>query len=414
MIPWISCPWHVFQKCEPDHETGGGFGRKRLVLGLDIEIDLPIGFFERHLFDHTAFGLVEGETGKDLPLGIILSDGDLAAVVARPIAEVQGTGIIGMDVFKAGGTLVPEGQPFGIGQFAIGEILTVVELVFGLHIGEKVVVGLQCFGIAMLGDPLLDPVDLLLLFCPVQSHIGLFPGRIFIPGIIEKGHGIIVFFVLYRVVGVTVALYATDRGALPDLESGIGTVDHGGYPELFIVGAPFVVVHGVPVERGRDQLVYGRVGQQVARQLLDGELIVGHVLVERLDHPIAVRPHTAAQVFFIALGIGIACQIKPPARPFFTKSGLGQEAVYIGCIGDLAIGKGIEQLLIGREPGKIQGQPSGDGVGRGFAIGLERLPFHPGQYESIDVIFNKGPVRSSILKPASWGTIGKGTLSGRE
>ena len=45
-------------------------------------------------------------------------------------------------------------------------------------------------------------------------------------------------------------------------------------------------------------------GQQVAGELLDQELVVGHVAVERVDHPVAPRPLLARQVLLVA----VACR----------------------------------------------------------------------------------------------------------
>ena len=54
---------------------------------------------------------------------------------------------------------------------------------------------------------------------------------------------------------------------------------------------PSALVAMIAVETRRDLLVERRVRQQVARDLLDRELIERHVAVERVDHPVAPRPH---------------------------------------------------------------------------------------------------------------------------
>jgi hypothetical protein len=45
-----------------------------------------------------------------------------------------------------------------------------------------------------------------------------------------------------------------------------------------------------------DDLVFGRVWQQVAGKLLDDELVEGLVAVEGFDHPVTVGPDRAAGV----------------------------------------------------------------------------------------------------------------------
>jgi hypothetical protein len=50
----------------------------------------------------------------------------------------------------------------------------------------------------------------------------------------------------------------------------------------------------VPVKRRRDDLLVARIRQQVARDLLEREPVVGLVGVERTDDVIAIRPDRAA------------------------------------------------------------------------------------------------------------------------
>ncbi len=58
-------------------------------------------------------------------------------------------------------------------------------------------------------------------------------------------------------------------------------------------------------------LVERRVRQQVAGELLDGELVERQVLVEGLDHPVAVRPHLAVVVEVDAVRVGVAGDVEP-------------------------------------------------------------------------------------------------------
>ena len=56
------------------------------------------------------------------------------------------------------------------------------------------------------------------------------------------------------------------------------------------------------------------VRQQIAGELLDGELVELLILVERLDDPIAIGPHFAVVVEVHAMRIGISGRIEPIAR----------------------------------------------------------------------------------------------------
>ena len=136
---------------------------------------------------------------------------------------------------------------------------------------------------------------------------------------IEDREGAIVLLVADRIVRVAVALCASDRRALPDGPGRVHPVHDGGDTELFVVGAAFRIRHRVAMETRRDPLPFGRVRQQVARELLNGELVEGEVVVERLDDPIAIPPHGPIRVRFVPLRVCIACQIQPHRGPPFAE-----------------------------------------------------------------------------------------------
>ena len=81
-----------------------------------------------------------------------------------------------------------------------------------------------------------------------------------------------------------------------------------------MIDAALLVEHGVTMEACGNELIGGGVGQHVAGKLFDRKLTEGHILIERVDHPIAVFPHRPAIVFFIAVRVGVAREIKPRAR----------------------------------------------------------------------------------------------------
>ena len=61
----------------------------------------------------------------------------------------------------------------------------------------------------------------------------------------------------------------------------VHAIDDGDVAELLVVGAAFVVGQRVAMEGRGDELLVGRVGQQVAGDLLDRELVERLVGVER-------------------------------------------------------------------------------------------------------------------------------------
>src|SRR5947207_15023018 len=67
------------------------------------------------------------------------------------------------------------------------------------------------------------------------------------------------------------------------------------------------------MERTRDLVFEASVGQQIARQLLNDELIVWKIAIERVNHPVAVRPDSRPFVIlFISFCVCIARQVQPP------------------------------------------------------------------------------------------------------
>ena len=71
------------------------------------------------------------------------------------------------------------------------------------------------------------------------------------------------------------------------------------------------VDHVIPVEPRGDLLGVGGVGQQIARDLLDRELVEREIPVERVDHPVAPVPHLAQAVDVIPVRVGVARGVEP-------------------------------------------------------------------------------------------------------
>ena len=84
----------------------------------------------------------------------------------------------------------------------------------------------------------------------------------------------------------------------------------------------------VAVQARRHALVECCLGQHVPGDLLDREMIVGHIGVQRGDDPVAIakreRPRT---IFLIAVAIGIASQVEPMSAPALTKMRRSKQAV---------------------------------------------------------------------------------------
>ena len=81
------------------------------------------------------------------------------------------------------------------------------------------------------------------------------------------------------------------------------------------------------MERRGDTLSRRGILKQVPCELFDGELIVRHIVVERLDHPIAIGPQIPGQILLVPFGVGIASQIEPKSAPVLPEPWMDEQLV---------------------------------------------------------------------------------------
>ena len=73
----------------------------------------------------------------------------------------------------------------------------------------------------------------------------------------------------------------------------------------------FAVEQMVAIESAGDLLIVGRIGQQVAGKLPEGDLVEGEVFIQGPYHPIAPEPLPSIAVLLESIAIGIAGSIEP-------------------------------------------------------------------------------------------------------
>ena len=152
-------------------------------------------------------------------------------------------------------------------------------------------------------------------------------------GVVEEGGDRVKLALGERVELVVVADGAAGGESEPDLGDGFGAVA-GVEDEVFLGdGAALVGGHVAAVEAGGDFLVEGGVGEEVAGELFDGELVEGLVAVEGVDDPVAVGPHFAEVVEVEAVGIGVAGGVEPVAGAVLAPGGGFEEAVDVALVG---------------------------------------------------------------------------------
>ena len=116
---------------------------------------------------------------------------------------------------------------------------------------------------------------------------------------------------------MVVALAATHGRTEPrggDCSHPVGGVFRQIFPGL---RAAFTSDHVQAIEAGGDELFAGWFGQEIAGELLNRELIERLVLVERIDHVVAIRKNVHVLIAVIADSVGEPHDIQPRDRhPF--------------------------------------------------------------------------------------------------
>ena len=133
--------------------------------------------------------------------------------------------------------------------------------------------------------------------------------------VVQEREHLVILLLRDGIVFVVVALAAVDREAEDALPDRVHAVEHRLHAELLGVHAAFFVHHRIPQEAGCDDLILRGIRQLIARELLDDELIVRQITIERIDHPVSIEPDVAHRIFLVAIRVRVACGIQPVATP---------------------------------------------------------------------------------------------------
>ena len=204
--------------------------------------------------------------------------------------------------------------------------------------------------------------------------------------VVEKGVKLVELLGTDGVVLVVVAFGATHGQSHEGRPQRVDPIHHV-FVEVFVgIGSALVVGHVVAHEAGGHPLGHCGVGQQVAGQLLDGELVEGLVGIEGVDHPIAPQPHEAHAIEMVPAGVGIPRQIEPVlAQALAIMFGIHQtiHQALIG-VGALVGQECIDLFHGGRQSGEIQGDAALQADRVSLRVGLDALRFQSRQHEGID------------------------------
>ena len=158
------------------------------------------------------------------------------------------------------------------------------------------------------------------------------------------------------------------------------------------------------MEAGCDDVFGGGIGQKVARDLPDRELVERHVGVEGADHPVAIGPDRPIAVLLIPVGVGVAGKVEPAAGPAFAIPRAGEQSFHQPLIG---IGRsvGAEGIEFGgrrRQADEIEMNAAAERGPVGLRARREPLLFEPFEDEAVDL----------VLRPAGLRRVGLGFRHG--
>ena len=119
------------------------------------------------------------------------------------------------------------------------------------------------------------------------------------------------------IIWVAMALNAGKTGSHQGLPGRIDPVNDGSCPEFFIISTPFIIGHGIAVKCGCNKLFISGIGQEVSRELFCQKLVIGFILVEGFDQPVAIAPDGPDIIPFIAFRISVSCKVHPQGGPSF-------------------------------------------------------------------------------------------------
>ena len=143
------------------------------------------------------------------------------------------------------------------------------------------------------------------------------------------------------------------------------------------------------VKRGSEDLLVGGIGQQIAGELVSDEFVPREIFVERLDDPVAPRPHVAFAVDLETVAVGVAREVEPIGGHAFAVAGRGEQAVdqifdYGFPVLDRGGGEGLDFSDRWRQAGEIEGEAADESSGIGLGLERELPAGESGGDETVD------------------------------
>ena len=179
-------------------------------------------------------------------------------------------------------------------------------------------------------------------------------------GVVEKREQLVVLHLRDRIVLVVVALRAAERQPKHHLASRRDSIVNRVDAKLLPVDAALGIDLRVAMKPRGHPLRQRGVRQHVAGKLLHNKLVKRQITIERLDHPVAIRPYRPGGVVAVAVRVGVPGGVQPMASPTFAVMRRLQQTIDRALIG-LRFGVSDERRkLVGRrwQPGQIKAHPA--------------------------------------------------------
>ena len=177
-----------------------------------------------------------------------------------------------------------------------------------------------------------------------QEGFGAAAGLTVLVDAVEEGREGVVVGLGDGVEFMGVALRAAQGHAQPGGAHGVHSVEDVVDAGFLGITTAFAVGHVVALEAGRELLLGRGIRQEIARELLEGELVVRNITVERFDDPVAPRPVGARGVGLESIGVRITRSIEPPHSHAFAVVRRGEQAIDGLLVG---LRRGIRQERLG-------------------------------------------------------------------
>ena len=143
------------------------------------------------------------------------------------------------------------------------------------------------------------------------------------------------------------------------------------------------------IEAGGDELLLRRVGQQIARDLLDGELIERQIAVVSIDHPIAIRPDRALVIQMQPVRVAIARLVQPMMGHLLAIARRSEQPIHHLFVSVRRVDrarKASTSAIVGGRPVRSKRHPAQQRRAIRFRRRLQPLLFQPRPDKAIDRI----------------------------